>query len=127
MLGVSATGGLYPCKDLAEREAYRLGDVVAGLDRDKLARWRLGREMDRRPGCRDCWARYLCGGGCLSWAIKLGHQSLYPVETECDLVRHLIEQAIWVHLELREKHPEVFLQLLSVFDFAFPLDSLLPG
>jgi uncharacterized protein len=128
MLGVSATGGLYPCKDLAERQDCRLGDVAAGLDWDRLASWRSSRAMDSRPGCRDCWARYLCGGGCLSWAIKLGHQSLYPVETECDLVRHLIEQAIWVHLELREKHPEVFLHLLPIFSLdALPLGNLVPG
>ena len=128
MLGVSATGGLYPCKDLAERQDCRLGDVVAGLDRDKLAWWRSSREMDSRPGCRDCWARYICGGGCLSWAIKSGHQSFYPVEAECDLVRHLIEQAIWVHLELREKHPEVFIRLLPVFKpDALPLENLLSG
>lgn len=125
MLGVSASGGLYPCKDLAEREEYRLGHVATGLDRERLARWRSYLDVDSRPLCRDCWARYICGGGCLSWAIKLRRECLRPVEMECELIQHLIELAIWVHLELREKYPQVFLPLLPILGFdAFPLENL---
>jgi uncharacterized protein len=112
MLGVSASGELYPCHDLAELEEVRVGHVATGLDREKLARWRSYLDVDSKPLCRDCWARYICGGGCLAWAIKSRGNPHWPVEAECDLLRHLIQLAIWVHLELREKHPQVFLSLL---------------
>jgi uncharacterized protein len=117
MLGVSASGELYPCHDLAELEEYRLGHVATGLDREKLARWRSYLDVDSKPLCRDCWARYICGGGCLAWAIKSHGTPHWPVEAECDLLRHLIQLAIWVHLELREKHPQVFLSLFPTPGF----------
>ena len=114
MLRVSSLGGLYPCTGLAEQEEYRLGHVATGLDREKLTRWQSYLDVDNRPLCRDCWARYICGGGCLSSAIKFSDTPLRPVEAECELLRHLIQLAIWVHLELREKHPQVFLSLLPI-------------
>jgi uncharacterized protein len=117
MLGVSALGGLYPCKDLAEREEYRLGHVATGLVEEDVARWRSYLDVDNKAACHHCWARYICGGGCLSSAIKHGGSPVDPIEAECELLRHLIQLAIWVHLELREKHPQVFLSLFPVAGF----------
>jgi uncharacterized protein len=102
-LVVSASGGIYPHPELAEQEGYRLGHVATGLDRDKLAWWRSYLDVDNRRVCRDCWARYICGGGCFSAAIKLQGTPDKPIEPECELIRHLIHLAIWVHLKLREK------------------------
>lgn len=114
LLGVSASGGLYPCTAFAEQEAYRLGDVQAGLDAVELAQWRSNLEVDRKPLCRDCWARYICGGGCLSEAIEQTGSLLRPVETECRIQRRLIELAMWMYLELKEKNPQAFLRLYSI-------------
>ena len=102
-LAVSASGGLYPHSELAEQQLYRLGHVATGLDRDKLAWWRSYLDVDNRQVCRDCWARYICGGGCFSAAIKLQGTPNQPIEAECELIRHLIQLAIWVHLTLRDK------------------------
>lgn len=112
MLGVSASGEIYPCPDLAGREEYCVGHVATELDREQLIQWRSYLDVDRKPLCRDCWARYICGGGCLSSAINFRGTPHRPLESECELLRHLIQLAIWVHLELREKHPQVFLSLL---------------
>lgn len=108
-LVVAASGGLYPHPDLAETDGYRLGCVARGLDRDKLAWWRSCLDVDNRRVCRDCWARYICGGGCLAAAIKVQGTPDRPIETECELIRHVIQLAIWVHLTLRERHPQLFL------------------
>jgi uncharacterized protein len=102
-LVVSASGGLYPRPELAEQERYRLGHVATGLDRDRLAWWRSYIDVDNRPVCRDCWARYICGGGCFPAAIKLQGTPDQPIEAECELIRHLIRLAVWVHVTLRER------------------------
>ncbi len=112
MLGVSASGGLYPCPYLAEREDYRVGHVATGVDRERLARWRSYLDVDRKPLCQSCWARYMCGGGCLSAAIKYGGTPHRPYEADCDLIRHLAQLIMWIYLELKEKHPDAFLQYL---------------
>src|SRR4051812_817923 len=52
--------------------------------------------VDERPVCRDCWARYLCGGGCLHQAHTDGGTDA-PLPQFCRMKRTLVEAAI-VHL-----------------------------
>ena len=113
MLGVSADGKLYPCADLAGRESCEIGDVWEGVDWQKLSYWRerLG-DVDRIPACQNCWARYLCAGGCISMAIETNGDPWQPNHFECELNRHIIELSIWLYAELRRRNPGVFLLLL---------------
>ena len=113
MLGVSASGKLYPCADLVEMESCELGDVWEGVNRQKLSHWRerLG-DVDRIPACQNCWARYLCAGGCISMAIETNGNPWQPDTFECVLNRHIIELSIWLYAELRRRNPAIFLLLL---------------
>jgi len=115
-LVVSASGEIYPHPDLMGKERYRLGHVSTAVDPGKLAWWRSLVDVDNRPICRDCWARYLCGGGCLAAAIKVQGTPDQPIEAECDLIRHLIHLAIWVHLTMRKRHPGLFLNVFPDVD-----------
>jgi uncharacterized protein len=49
--------------------------------------------VDDRPICRDCWARYLCGGGCMHMSHIEG-AGKDPVPEYCRMKRHLCEAAI---------------------------------
>jgi uncharacterized protein len=112
MLGVSASGKLYPCGDLAEVESYELGDAWGGVDWRKLNYWRdkFG-DIDLISTCQNCWARYLCGGGCIAAAIKMNGNPWQPNLPDCVLSRHIIELSVWLYAELRRLNPKVFLQL----------------
>ena len=56
-------GTLYACHRLSGRTAYAVGGLEAGFDPRRRALLRdLG--LPARPGCHECWARHLCGGGC---------------------------------------------------------------
>jgi len=113
MLGVSASGKLYPCADMAERKSCELGNVWEGVDWQKLNYWRekLG-NVDRIPVCQNCWARYLCGGGCISQALKINGDPWQPNPLECESEKHVIELSVWLYAELRRRNPRAFLQLL---------------
>jgi len=113
LLGVSASGDIYLCHNLAELPAYCLGHVASGLNRVALARCVFWHDVHEKQPCRECWARYICGGGCL-WEANASHGVPdRPDEGSCDLIRHTIQLSIWIYLELKEKHPEVFVRLLS--------------
>ncbi len=56
-------GTLYLCHRLTGDPAHALGSLATGLSPDRPARLRAA-SLQRRPGCADCWARHLCGGGC---------------------------------------------------------------
>ena len=66
-LAVDPDGAIWPCHTLRgaplghvrEPDVFRLRRA---LD-PRLYVWRFN-DVHDQPGCPECWARYLCGGGC---------------------------------------------------------------
>jgi len=89
---VAPDGSIYECQRIY-REPY--GNVSDGRGPRELDS-RFLTMVDERPVCRDCWARYLCGGGCLHQAHTDGGTDA-PLPQFCRMKRTLVEAAI-VHL-----------------------------
>ena len=100
-LGVSAEGGLYACHRFVGDEAGKMGDLTGGVDRDKRNRWLADRHVHFQSPCRECWARYLCGGGC-------HHEVLQRGRPACDYIRGWLEYCLQAYIRLLEKRPEYF-------------------
>jgi uncharacterized protein len=100
-LGVSADGGLYACHRFVGDEAGKMGDLTNGIDRDKRNRWLADRHVHFQSPCRECWARYLCGGGC-------HHEVLQRGRPACDYIRGWLEYCLQAYIRLLEKRPEYF-------------------
>jgi len=117
MLGVSASGKLYPCSDLAENDEYELGNVWTGIDWQVLnyLRDKIG-DVDHIPACQNCWARYLCAGGCIAFSVKINGDPWQPNSLECDLTRHIVELSIWIYSQLLQHKPEAFIKIVPHSD-----------
>ena len=70
-------------------------------------------DVDSRPVCRDCWARYLCGGGCYADYVVYGPDKRTPQEQHCPFWRAEIEARIRFYDELRREDPALCLQLFG--------------
>jgi uncharacterized protein len=106
-LGISANGNVYPCFRHLGMELYHLGDVWTGVDDGKRQAF-LGREaadVDSRPICQECWARYLCGGGCYADSTVYGPDRLKPQVQHCPFWRTEIEMAIRFYNQLLAEDP----------------------
>ncbi len=125
--GVGADGGLYPCDSFIGMKEFRLGDVFNGLDSEKQKDFLRNTMVDEKPICRDCWARYLCGGGCYYAAALANKNHRIPHGPKCELIRHLIELSIWILTELRERNPRALQRLVeSVFRSDSPVVFPMP-
>lgn len=93
-------GGFYPCHRFVGMDAYKMGDLDNGMDLT-LQKKILSLTIDNRPVCRECWARYLCGGGCWKHAVD-AHGNLETPEEKlsCQIIRHEIECAMAINSEL---------------------------
>lgn len=87
-LGVSAGGGLYACHRFVDDAAGELGHVDNGVDERRQRAWLESRHVEVQSPCGECWARYLCGGGCHYEAVHEGRVA-------CDYIRG------WLHYCLR--------------------------
>ena len=86
---VAPDGSIYECQRMFGDPC---GDVrddrsPAEFDRQFLT------PVDERPICKDCWARYLCGGGCMHQSY-LGRTDGDPLPQFCVMKRDLAEASI---------------------------------
>jgi uncharacterized protein len=86
---VAPDGSIYECQRLY-REPY--SNVKQDRSPTDLASALLTM-VDDRPICQDCWARYLCGGGCMHQS-HIGHGKDDPLPQYCVMKRTLVEASI---------------------------------
>jgi uncharacterized protein len=114
-LGVASDGKVYPCFRHLGLKQYELGDTGSGIDDAKRQEF-IGTEaadVDSRPICRDCWARYLCGGGCYADSTVYGPNKREPQTQHCPFWGAEIDQAIRFYRRLLAADPTYCLRLFG--------------
>ena len=96
LLAVTAEGDVYPCHRFVGCEEFRMGNVadpkLKESERYRSIRNRFTEAtVDRREGCRDCWARYLCGGTCAKHSHAEHGRIEPPVARHCRYIKTMIE------------------------------------
>ena len=71
--------------------------------------------IDARESCKECWARYFCGGGCYAAAWLTNRDVSQPDLVKCELVKHLILLSMQMIAIFEEQKPEVLSHLREVF------------
>lgn len=95
-MAVTPEGALYPCHQLVGQEEFKLGDITAGVVRPRLVEEFRQAHVGNKPACRDCWARFWCGGGCHANALAFTHDLYQPYELGCALQKLRIEAGLYV-------------------------------
>ena len=92
-LGVSAEGELAACHRFVGDADGKMGSLAEGIDAAKRAQWLSERHVHRQEPCTQCWARYLCGGGCHHEVIARGRPA-------CDYIRGWLHYCLGAYLRL---------------------------
>lgn len=86
---VDARGSIYACSSLVGDEAFRLGDVITGID-EKRRQTVTELVQNSMAFCRECQCFSLCGGGCFARWHGFGCAGK-AYEAECALKRVCIQ------------------------------------
>ncbi|MCL2547876.1 MAG: SPASM domain-containing protein [Symbiobacteriaceae bacterium] len=97
-LAVDSIGRIYACHRLTGNREFMVGSVYEGLDRDKLQVIFNNANANNMHGCRSCWARNICGGGCVAENVTLSSDDFTPHSYRCYMTLRLIEASIEKHL-----------------------------
>lgn len=92
-MGVSADGELSACHRFVGDEAGSLGNLETGIDRTRQNQWLATRHVHNQQPCQQCWARYLCGGGC-------HHETIHRGRPACDYIRGWLHYCLGAYLRL---------------------------
>jgi uncharacterized protein len=100
-LGVSADGELAACHRFVGDVQGTIGDLSSGISNERQNRWLAERHVDRQQPCTDCWARYLCSGGC-------HHEVLARGRNACDYIRGWLHYCLAAYSRLSRARPDWF-------------------
>jgi uncharacterized protein len=108
---VAADGRLYGCQSLLGVPEAQIGTIWGGADERRVAELAERFHISHRVPCKNCWARLICGGGCMHQSYLTYGEFDRPDPAECSLNQHLIELAAWTCQELRQTREAVFAAL----------------
>lgn len=106
IFGVTASGDLYPCALMVGRQEFRLGALPDGISGAGSDRFETTFGMRQQAHCQECWARYLCGGGCPAMVDRFGSD-------DCGVLRAECESAIAIYGHFSENDPLTLLGLID--------------
>lgn len=98
-MGVSADGDLAACHRFVNEPRGKMGDLKSGVSADLQNEWLRNRHVHQQQPCTQCWAKYLCGGGCHHEVIDKGR-------TACDFIRGWLYYTLQAHARLSSLVPD---------------------
>jgi uncharacterized protein len=102
VMSVSPDGSIYPCPRFTGIKSFLLGNVFSGVEKEKQ-RVFLDNDVQSRSECSGCWARYICGGGCLHMHWKADHSLKKNDPNWCKWTKKCIELAVQAYAKLQEE------------------------
>ena len=100
-LAVSPNGTFYVCHQLDGMKDFSLGNLNNPPSQSDFDVWTKNNHLLSKPECLNCWAMFLCSGGCLAAnkTTKGDIRSLHDIGCEIQKIR--LEIALWINSYLR--------------------------
>jgi len=102
-LAVTPDGDLYPCHQFVGNEDFKMGDIYTGITNNKIRDEFRVANITTKEGCKDCWAKFYCSGGCHANAFNFNNDIKKPYLIGCEMEKKRIECAISIAANLSEE------------------------
>ncbi|QSX08779.1 thioether cross-link-forming SCIFF peptide maturase [Alkalibacter rhizosphaerae] len=103
-ISITPTGQIYPCHQFVGLEEFILGDLEQGIVAETIRKDFEKVNLADKPACKDCWAKYYCGGGCFANAYNFNKDIAVPYELGCILEKKRVECAIMIKIALQDRN-----------------------
>lgn len=100
-LAVTPEGDLYPCHQFVGQEEFCLGNVAGRNLAESIRGSFAANNLMAKVECRQCWARFFCGGGCHANNYFTNGNINQPAPTACTMHKKRVEAAIYLDLKKR--------------------------
>ena len=102
-VSVTPDGDIYPCHQFVGHDEWKMGnleDETLDLEmKDKFA----CSNIYTKDGCKDCWCKFYCSGGCNANNYSFNKDINKPVKRSCDIERKRVECAIMIKVAMADK------------------------
>lgn len=104
-MSVDPEGNIFICHRFVGKDDYKVGTVFTDINKEKVREVAYA-HVEHKEGCKECWARYLCAGGCFYNSYEKGKNLLAAPEAYCDLYKKQYEVSIELYSKMKEISPE---------------------
>ena len=91
---VIPNGDLYPCHQFAGDKNFRMGSVFEGITKPEIREKFKNSCLFTRKKCEDCFAKFICSGGCSANNYHFNGDIDEPYETTCAMMKKRVECAM---------------------------------
>lgn len=95
-IAIDTNGDIYPCHWFSEFPQMKMGNIYTGIDEEKKKIFVQANILDNKK-CKTCWAKYLCGGGCIAHSYLRYKDLFKPPEEFCTLQKRRIEIGLFLN------------------------------
>ncbi|MBQ4053726.1 MAG: thioether cross-link-forming SCIFF peptide maturase [Clostridia bacterium] len=96
---VAPNGDLYPCHQFVGDDKFRMGSVTEGITRTDIREEFKNSCLFTRKKCGDCFAKFICSGGCNANNYHYNGDINDPYEVTCGMMKKRIECAMHILAE----------------------------
>ncbi|MDI6860661.1 MAG: SPASM domain-containing protein [Caldisericia bacterium] len=96
-LAVDTKGDIYPCHFLKEFKEFKVGNIFDGIDENKKNYFMYLNDINSKEKCKSCWAKYLCGGGCIAHSYFINSDPLKMPDDFCEIQKKRIEIGLLIN------------------------------
>ena len=96
---VAPNGALYPCHQFVGDTDFRMGSVSEGIVREDIREQFKTSCLFTRKKCGDCFAKFICSGGCNANNYHYNGDINDPYEVTCGMMKKRIECAMHILAE----------------------------
>ena len=111
-LAIGTDGNIYPCHRFMGMPDYIIGNLESGIDETLRAQYRKA-TIYTKEECKDCWARYICSGGCSHTSASHNGDIYHAPSCYCDIYRGLHEIILHTYFKLKSWDDDVFRKMLD--------------
>lgn len=106
-LAVSPVGDIYPCHQfVGGSKEYFMGNVLEGTFNTEVQDLFRENTVYRKKGCKDCFAKYHCSGGCTASALNFEGDLYTPYKEACEMMKKRLEVSLAIQAIIREESSE---------------------
>lgn len=102
-VSVTPDGDIYPCHQFVGNDEWKMGNLDDGtLDTEMKDKFACS-NIYTKEGCKDCWCKFYCSGGCNANNYSFNKDINKPVKLSCEMERKRVECAIMIKVAMADK------------------------
>ena len=99
-IAVTPNGDIFPCHQFVGDNEFIMGNLNDSSFNNDIKRMFSQKNIYKREGCKNCWAKFFCAGGCNANNFHFNGKITKPHKLSCEIEKKRIECALMLNAAL---------------------------